>query len=103
VVDHDNGLVIATVPRDSRAFDEPFISPLTAFPTEAGVMGAVYAVLPPLADGVTTVDVQVGFGATVPDVPVGEGLLGPVVEGRGAGPARHRLARTRPGGPGRPR
>jgi outer membrane protein OmpA-like peptidoglycan-associated protein len=80
VVDYDNGLVLATVPQDSRPFDEPFSSPLSAFPTEPDVMGAVYAVLPPLTDGVTSVDVQVGFGTTVPDVPVGEGLLEPAVE-----------------------
>lgn len=44
-------------------------------------MGVMYTVLPPLPDGVDTVDVTLGFAAVVTGVPVADGLLEPTVEG----------------------
>lgn len=79
LVDSASGEVLATVATDRNGISDPFSSPQAAFPTEPGVMNAVYAVLPPLRNAVDTVDVQVGFGSIVADVPVGEGVFEPEV------------------------
>ncbi|WP_380163919.1 OmpA family protein [Jannaschia sp. R86511] len=52
-----------------------------ALPTEPGVMGVMYTVLPPLPEDVDTVDVTLGFADVVTGVPVEDGLLEPTVEG----------------------
>lgn len=52
-----------------------------AIPTEAGVMGVMYTVLPPLPEDVDTVDVTLGFAGVVTGVPVEDGLLEPTVPG----------------------
>jgi outer membrane protein OmpA-like peptidoglycan-associated protein len=80
IVDSATGEVLSTLPDGQDRFAGPFTSPVEAFPEEPGLMHALYAVLPPLPDDVATVDVQVGFGTVIPDVPVGDGLLEPVVE-----------------------
>lgn len=80
VVDSVNNEVLTTLSLDDDRRGQPFTSTAAAFPTEPGLMQVVYAVLPPLGDGVTSVDVQVGFGSVVPDVPVADGLLTPTVE-----------------------
>jgi outer membrane protein OmpA-like peptidoglycan-associated protein len=58
----------------------PFASKTTAVPDETGTMGVLFAVLPELAAGTETVDVQLAFGVTVPDVPVGDGLFEPTLD-----------------------
>lgn len=63
-----------------------FGSDLDAFPDEPGVMGAMYAVLPELPATTDTVDVQLLWGATVPDVPVADGLLEPTADPSGVIP-----------------
>lgn len=50
-----------------------------AFPAEPDQLGVVYAVFPELDPTTETVDVQVGFGQVVADVPVGDGLLEPTL------------------------
>lgn len=50
-----------------------------AFPTEPDQLAVVYAVMPELDPATETVDVQVGFGQVVADVPVGDGLLEPTL------------------------
>lgn len=44
---------------------------------EKGDVSVLYAVVPPLPAGVTTVDVRLGFGSIIQDVPVEDGLLEP--------------------------
>jgi hypothetical protein len=74
--------ILATLPVDYTAgLKAPFTSRGDALPTEPGVMGVLYAVLPALPKEVDVVDVQLGFGGVVPDVPVEDGLLTPTVEG----------------------
>ena len=77
-----SSVTLETLPAEGLAGrNRAFTSEADAVPEQAGVMGVLYAVLPELPDGVDVVDVQVGFGGIVPDVPVGEGLLTPTVEG----------------------
>ena len=65
-------------PADPRAASG---SPIDALPSEPGTMVALYTVLAGLPEGVTEVDVTLGYSGIVTDVPVGEGLLEPVAEG----------------------
>lgn len=78
VVERGAGRVLSTLLAPEGRSDA-FASPSAAFPTEAGQMGALYAVLPELDPATETVDVQLAYGLTVPDVPVGDGLLEPGV------------------------
>jgi len=80
IVDSATGEVLSTLPERSERLANPFTSPAEAFPDEPGVMHVLYAVLPSLPAGVDAVDVQVGFGAVIPDVPVGDGLLEPALD-----------------------
>lgn len=64
----------------------PFSSRTEAFPQEEGVMGVLYAVLPELPETVRTVDVDLLFGVTIPDVPVEQGYLEPVQDAAGVIP-----------------
>ncbi|MCY7394719.1 MAG: OmpA family protein [Nocardioides sp.] len=59
---------------------QPFSSKHEAFPQEGGVMGVAYAVLPELPASTETVDVDLVFGVTIPDVPVQEGYLEPTAD-----------------------
>ncbi|MGL5818190.1 MAG: OmpA family protein [Phycicoccus sp.] len=65
------------------AIPSPFASESRVFPEKKGVMGVMYAVLPELPPGVKTVDVDLLFGVTVPDVPVAEGYLQPTADPEG--------------------
>jgi OOP family OmpA-OmpF porin len=78
VVDRADGVVLSTLLAPGGD-PEAFASEARAFPDEPGVMGVVHAVLPELAPGTTTVDVQTAFGVTVPDVPVTDGLPEPLL------------------------
>lgn len=82
LVDPAGGQVYRTVANPaSSGVASPFASPTSAFPDEAGTMGVLYSVLPELPDSVETVDVDLVFGVTIPDVPVADGLLEPAVGG----------------------
>jgi outer membrane protein OmpA-like peptidoglycan-associated protein len=65
-------------PADPRAASG---SGYDALPQEPGTMVALYTVLAGLPEGVTEVDVTLGYAGIVADVPVGEGLLEPTAEG----------------------
>jgi outer membrane protein OmpA-like peptidoglycan-associated protein len=84
LVDPETSSVLEMLPhpenQDSVVAD-PFARPLSALPDEPGVMGVMAAVLPELSAETETVDVQLVFGATVPDVPVGDGAFEPMVPG----------------------
>lgn len=83
LVDPSSATAWATVRRPSTAdapSPEPFTSGYAALPTEAGQMAVLYAVLPELPDEVETVDVDLMFGVTIPDVPVDEGYLEPTTD-----------------------
>jgi outer membrane protein OmpA-like peptidoglycan-associated protein len=80
VVDPAGGEVLSTLPAGDGRRVNPATSGGQAFPTRPGVMHALYAVLPPLDAGVEAVDVQLGYGSVISDVPVGDGLLTPVAE-----------------------
>lgn len=60
--------------------DVAFGSRVGAFPDRAGVMAALYAVLPELPAETTTVTVTVGTSASIAGVPVADGALQPTVE-----------------------
>jgi hypothetical protein len=80
LVDTTNRTTYATVVRPSTAdgsIPSPFASDSSTMPEQKGVLGVMYAVLPELPDSVTTVDVDLLFGVTVPDVPVADGYLEP--------------------------
>lgn len=63
------------------ASPSPFMSDSSALPEgQPGVMGAMYAVLPELPVGVSTVDVDLLYGVTVADVPVADGYLTPTAD-----------------------
>ncbi len=82
LVDPVGGQVYRTVAHPEQSgVAVPFASPSTAFPQEPGTMGVLYAVLPELPESVATVDVDLVFGVTIPDVPVEDGLLEPAVAG----------------------
>lgn len=84
IVDVENATTYRTVRLPSSeegAVAVPFGSDGPAFPTEPGVMGAMYAVLPELPASVDTVDVSLLWGVVVRDVPVGDGYLEPAVDG----------------------
>lgn len=84
LVDVENATTYRTVQLPSSvdsAVTLPFGSQAEAFPTEPGVMGVLYAVLPELPDSVDTVDVALLWGVVVRDVPVGDGYLEPAVDG----------------------
>lgn len=60
------------------AEDEPCLcSRFADVSTELGDVSVLYAVMPELPEEVSTVDVRLGFGAIVPDVPVSQGALEP--------------------------
>lgn len=81
ITDVAGGQVYRTVadPRDS-AITQALQSEQEAFPDEPGVMGTMFAVLPELPETTRTVDVQLLWGVTIPDVPVEEGLLEPTAD-----------------------
>jgi len=79
LIDPSSAVILSTLPvGGAGAVARAFTSGSGAFPQEAGVMGVIYAVLPPLPEDIETVHVQLGFAAVVPDVPVGDGLLEPI-------------------------
>ncbi len=84
IVDTAESVVLSVVPDPAGRLgpDTPlgYVSPQSAFPDEPGVMAAVYAVLPPLAEGTRSVDVQVGFGSVIADVPVADDVLEPALD-----------------------
>jgi len=77
------GRLLYATPDTTRDFGTPpaAASPSEALPEEPGTMAALFSVLPPLPPGVDTVDVTLGSGGLVLDVPVEDGLLEPVAEG----------------------
>ncbi len=78
VVEQDTGRVLSTLLEpEGPGTQGAFASKASAYQQEPGQMAALYAVVPELDPATETVDVQVGFGLTVPDVPVGDGLLEP--------------------------
>jgi len=80
VVERSAGRVLSTLREPERGvLTGPFASRSESFPTEPGQMAALFAVLPELDPATETVDVQLAYGLTVPDVPVGDGLLEPGV------------------------
>lgn len=83
VVDTVGGVAYGTVLRPSSADSsspDAFTSTASALPDQAGQMAVMYAVLPELPDEVETVEVDLLFGVTVPDVPVREGYLEPTAD-----------------------
>jgi outer membrane protein OmpA-like peptidoglycan-associated protein len=56
-------------------------SDVSALPSTAGTMYALYQVFPELPAETTAVDVWLGFGSVVADVPVEDGALEPAVPG----------------------
>jgi outer membrane protein OmpA-like peptidoglycan-associated protein len=56
-------------------------SDVSALPSTAGTMHALYQVFPELPPETTAVDVWLGFGSVVADVPVEDGPLEPAVPG----------------------
>ena len=78
VVERGAGRVLSTLREPERGvLTNAFSSASDAFPTVPGQMAVLFAVLPELDPATETVDVQLAFGLTVPDVPVGDGLLEP--------------------------
>ncbi|MGJ7439588.1 OmpA family protein [Aquipuribacter sp. MA13-6] len=77
----EQGLFLYAVqdPQESRT--RAATSGSDALPSEPGVMNVMYAVLPALPPDVDTVDVTLGYAGVVTDVPVGDGLLEPTVDG----------------------
>ncbi|MBT0772645.1 OmpA family protein [Kineosporia sp. J2-2] len=61
--------------------EEAMGSPYRAWPSAepGGTFYALYAVMPELPDDLTTVDVMLGHGDVVHDVPIGEGVMEPAV------------------------
>ena len=83
VVLPEQGRLLTATPDVTRDFGTPpaAASRTEALPDEPGVMAVMFSVLPPLPDGVDTVDVTLGNAGLVLDVPVQDGLLEPVVDG----------------------
>ena len=78
VVERGAGRVLSTLREPERGvLTNALSSASEAFPTVPGQMAVLFAVLPELDPATETVDVQLAFGLTVPDVPVGDGLLEP--------------------------
>lgn len=82
VVDTVGGNVYSTVldPQSPERLPSPFHSPASAAADEPGTMGVMFAVLPELPVDLETVDVDLLFGVTIPQVPVGEGYLQPALD-----------------------
>lgn len=74
-------VLLAPLPQAGINRPRAFSSSFEALPAEPGVLGVLWTVLPPIPDGVDAVDVHLSVNAMVPDVPVGDGLLEPVVDG----------------------
>lgn len=77
----EQGQYLYGVPDPTYSLVRAATSGAEAIPTDAGVMGVMYTVLPPLPDDVDTVDVTLGFAGVVTGVPVEDGLLEPTVPG----------------------
>jgi len=77
VVERGADRVLSTLLEPKQSLQNAFASSSEAFPTEPGQMAVLYAVLPELDPATEAVDVQLAYGLTVPDIPVGDGLLEP--------------------------
>lgn len=77
----EQGLFLYAVQDPEESRTRAATSGSDALPSEPGVMNVMYAVLPALPPDVDTVDVTLGYAGVVTDVPVGDGLLEPTVDG----------------------